>query len=51
MHTAVAHGGNDLSWEEPVRLDPHYVEIWSLALDGPIHWKTIRAVLAGDGAY
>jgi len=51
MHIAVAHGRSDLSWEEPLRLDPRYVETWSLALDGLIPWKTKRAVLAGDGAY
>ena len=44
-------GRSDLSWEESVRLDLRYVENWSLALDGLILWKTIRAVFAGDGAY
>ncbi len=44
-------GRSDLSWEESVRLDLHYVENWSLALDGMIIWKTVFAVLKSDGAY
>lgn len=44
-------GRSDLSWEESVRLDLRYVEDWSLALDAVILWKTVRAVLSGEGAY
>lgn len=44
-------GRSDLSWEEAVRLDLRYVEDWSLALDTVILWKTLRAVLHGQGAY
>jgi exopolysaccharide biosynthesis polyprenyl glycosylphosphotransferase len=44
-------GRSDLSWEESVRLDLHYVENWSLALDAMILWKTIFAVLQRKGAY
>ncbi|MEV0320214.1 sugar transferase [Streptomyces sp. NPDC050658] len=44
-------GRSDLSWEEAVRLDLRYVEDWSLALDTVILWKTLRAVLQGQGAY
>ncbi|CAL9410888.1 sugar transferase [Streptomyces sp. Tu 3180] len=44
-------GRSDLSWEETVRLDLRYVEDWSLALDTVILWKTLRAVLHGQGAY
>jgi exopolysaccharide biosynthesis polyprenyl glycosylphosphotransferase len=44
-------GRSDLSWEESVRLDLHYVENWSLALDLQIVWKTVGAVLARKGAY
>ncbi|MGH3432205.1 MAG: sugar transferase, partial [Thermocrispum sp.] len=44
-------GRSDLSWEESVRLDLRYVEDWSLALDVMILWKTVRAVLGGEGAY
>jgi exopolysaccharide biosynthesis polyprenyl glycosylphosphotransferase len=44
-------GRSDLSWDDAVRLDLRYVENWTLALDGLILWKTIRAVVRGDGAY
>ncbi len=44
-------GRSDLSWEESVRLDLHYVENWSLALDAMIVWKTAFAVLRRRGAY
>ncbi|CAM3450333.1 sugar transferase [Kibdelosporangium persicum] len=44
-------GRSDLPWEEAVRLDLRYVEDWSLALDALILWKTVRAVLKGQGAY
>lgn len=44
-------GRSDLSWDESVKLDLRYVEDWSLALDAVILWKTVRAVLSGEGAY
>ena len=44
-------GRSDLSWEESVRLDLHYVENWSVAMDAMILWKTVGAVLRGRGAY
>lgn len=44
-------GRADLTWEESVRLDLHYVENWSVALDFMILWKTIGAVVRGRGAY
>ena len=44
-------GRSDLTWEESVRLDLHYVENWSVALDFMILWKTVGAVLRGRGAY
>ena len=44
-------GRSDLSWDEAVRLDIHYVENWSLALDLSILFRTARAVLGRDGAY
>ena len=44
-------GRSDLSWDESVRLDLHYVENWSLALDLMIIWKTVFAVLQRRGAY
>ena len=44
-------GRSELSWDESVRLDLHYVENWSLALDAHILWRTAFAVLARRGAY
>ncbi|MDH3012546.1 sugar transferase [Gordonia alkanivorans] len=44
-------GRSDLPWEETVRLDLSYVENWSIMQDALILWKTVRAVLAKDGAY
>lgn len=44
-------GRSDLTWAESVRLDLRYVEDWSLALDLVILWKTVRAVIVGEGAY
>jgi exopolysaccharide biosynthesis polyprenyl glycosylphosphotransferase len=43
-------GRSNLGWEESVRLDLYYVENWSLAADLGILWRTLRAVLASDGA-
>lgn len=43
-------GRSRLSWEESIRLDLYYVDNWSLAGDLSILWRTVRAVLAGDGA-
>jgi exopolysaccharide biosynthesis polyprenyl glycosylphosphotransferase len=44
-------GRSDLSWEESVRLDLHYVDNWSLWLDLVILCRTARAVLGHRGAY
>lgn len=44
-------GRSQLSWDESVRLDLSYVENWSMAGDLIIIGKTLRAVLAQDGAY
>jgi exopolysaccharide biosynthesis polyprenyl glycosylphosphotransferase len=44
-------GRSDLSWDESVRLDLRYVENWSPALDLSILWRTVGAVLKGNGAY
>jgi lipopolysaccharide/colanic/teichoic acid biosynthesis glycosyltransferase len=44
-------GRSDLTWEEGVRLDLSYVENWSLRLDLVILSRTVRAVLAAEGAY
>jgi exopolysaccharide biosynthesis polyprenyl glycosylphosphotransferase len=44
-------GRADLSWDDAVRLDLHYVENWSLLLDLQILLRTASAVLARSGAY
>jgi len=44
-------GRSNLSWQDSVRLDLRYVENWTIALDVQILIKTVRAVVAGDGAY
>ncbi|MBW4042242.1 MAG: sugar transferase [Acidobacteria bacterium] len=44
-------GRSNLSWEESVKLDLYYVENWSITTDFMILLKTVKAVLAKDGAY
>jgi exopolysaccharide biosynthesis polyprenyl glycosylphosphotransferase len=44
-------GRSDLDFAESIRLDVHYVENWSMTADLIILWKTLRAVVASDGAY
>ena len=44
-------GRSDLSFEEMVRLDLHYIENWSLSFDLKIILKTLGAVLRREGAY
>lgn len=44
-------GRSDLSWDESVRLDLYYVENWSIVQDLLILAKTLKAVVAKDGAY
>lgn len=44
-------GRSDLPWEEAVRLDLHYVDNWSPALDLLILCRTVGAVLGHRGAY
>jgi exopolysaccharide biosynthesis polyprenyl glycosylphosphotransferase len=44
-------GRSDLSWDESVRLDLSYVDNWSMASDALIIAKTLKAVVARDGAY
>ena len=44
-------GRSNVSWDEAVRLDLHYVENWSIALDLTILAKTVATVLRREGAY
>lgn len=44
-------GRSNLSWEEAIRLDLHYVENWSITGDLRILWRTIKAVFSAEGAY
>ena len=44
-------GRSSLSWEESIRLDLYYVENWSLMGDIVLLWRTLKAVVARDGAY
>lgn len=44
-------GRADLPWEEAVRLDLYYVDNWSISMDIAIIWKTLAAIVRGDGAY
>ena len=44
-------GRSDLSWEESVRIDLHYVENWSVIGDIRIMWRTVGVILNPVGAY
>ncbi|MBA4607594.1 sugar transferase [Aeromicrobium sp. Marseille-Q0843] len=43
-------GRSNLSWEEAIALDMHYVENWTLVGDLQILVRTVKAVVAKDGA-
>lgn len=43
-------GRSNLDWEESVRLDLFYVENWSLTADISILIRTVKAVVASEGA-
>jgi exopolysaccharide biosynthesis polyprenyl glycosylphosphotransferase len=45
------NGRSDLPWDESVRLDLSYVDNWSMASDLLLIAKTLKAVIASDGAY
>lgn len=47
---AQVSGRRNISFEERRRLDIYYVKNWSLTLDAQIFFKTIGAVLKGEGA-
>jgi lipopolysaccharide/colanic/teichoic acid biosynthesis glycosyltransferase len=44
-------GRSDLSWDESVRLDLHYVENWSVLTDLIIICRTAKAMIRPKGAY
>ena len=44
-------GRKEVSWEDRMRMDLHYIETWSIALDVVILAKTVKAVISGHGAY
>lgn len=44
-------GRSDISYEERVKLDMHYIRNWSIWLDLQILTQTIPAVIRGRGAY
>lgn len=44
-------GRSDLSWEEWLRLDLHYVENWSVGMDMMLLLRTASAVMNPHGAY
>jgi lipopolysaccharide/colanic/teichoic acid biosynthesis glycosyltransferase len=44
-------GRGDLTWDETEDLDLRYIDEWSLRLDVTIIWKTLGALIRGDGAY
>jgi lipopolysaccharide/colanic/teichoic acid biosynthesis glycosyltransferase len=45
------NGRTDVPWDEAIRLDLHYVENWSVALDLMVLWKTFAVVWHGRGGY
>jgi exopolysaccharide biosynthesis polyprenyl glycosylphosphotransferase len=44
-------GRSEISYEERVKLDMHYIRNFSIWLDMHLLWQTIPAVLRGRGAY
>jgi len=44
-------GRSTLSWDDSIRIDLQYVNNWNLRLDVAILARTVRAVLARDGAH
>ena len=45
------NGRSDISYEERVRLDMHYIRNYTFWLDLMILWRTVPVVLSGRGAY
>ncbi len=44
-------GRSDISYEERVRLDMHYIRNWTIWLDLELLFQTLPAVIKGRGAY
>ncbi|WOF22630.1 sugar transferase [Microbacterium betulae] len=44
-------GRSDLSWEQSMRLDLHYVENWSILSDLVLIWRTVMVMVRAKGAY
>jgi exopolysaccharide biosynthesis polyprenyl glycosylphosphotransferase len=44
-------GRSNLSWDETIALDLGYVDNWSPSVDLGVLLRTVRAVIAGTGAY
>lgn len=44
-------GRKEVSWDDRMRMDLHYIETWSISLDLVIIVKTVKAVITGHGAY
>jgi lipopolysaccharide/colanic/teichoic acid biosynthesis glycosyltransferase len=44
-------GRSDLAWDESAALDTYYADNWSLSGDVAIGLRTVKAVVAGKGAY
>ncbi|MDQ0762568.1 sugar transferase [Streptomyces canus] len=44
-------GRSNLSWDETIALDLGYVDNWSPSVDFTVLLRTVRAVIAGTGAY
>jgi exopolysaccharide biosynthesis polyprenyl glycosylphosphotransferase len=44
-------GRSDVSYEERVRMDMHYIRNWTIWMDLQVLFQTIPAVLRGTGAY
>ena len=44
-------GRSDTTYDERVQMDSWYVRNWSVWLDFMLLWRTVKAVLAGKGAY
>lgn len=45
------NGRSDTTYDERVQMDSWYVRNWSVWLDLMLLWRTVKAVVAGKGAY